>query len=62
MLLRPEGPSRTPQTMYPNIGGRPRSVHTHPQGRDNITTDTKSWKWVFEESVSGVTVFFFFNR
>lgn len=42
MLLRPEGPSRTPQTIYPNMGGRPTREQIQPQGRDNITTDTKS--------------------
>lgn len=42
MLFRPDGPSRTPQMIYPNMGGRLTIVQIQPQGRDIITTDTKS--------------------
>lgn len=42
ILLRPEGPSRTPLMTYPNIGGRPTRVQTQPQGRESITMETRS--------------------
>lgn len=48
MLFRPDGPSRTPQMIYPNMGGRPTIVQIHPQGRDITTTDTKSCRCTFK--------------
>lgn len=52
MLLSPEGPSRTPQMIYPNMGGRPARVQIQPQGRDNITTETKSCTYMFKKTVN----------
>lgn len=55
MLLSPEGPSRTPQMIYPNMGGRPARVQIQPQGRDNITTETKSCTYMFKKKPSILT-------